>query len=328
LQNRVANTTGIRVYVVANTTIVKDRAMTALTFDERIEHRFNQMSPAEQRVSRFCQENREQVLITSAAAIAARTKTSDATVVRTSKALGFASLDHLRRTLAGELRRSVTPAERLTRTLDVVGNDLGSALEGALQIHLQSLESLRQSIRPAEFEKVVHAIVTAQRVVVFGLGPSSAIASYLITQLARFGFDTGSLTHTGLLFADDLRKLRNGDLVIMLAYGRVYLELEVLLAELHRRKIQSVLLTDTLASKLRSKANMILTVPRGRAEMLSMHTATLGLIEALLVGVASQRSAETLASLEELSELRQRLTGEAAHPSVQVGAKSKRKRSR
>jgi DNA-binding MurR/RpiR family transcriptional regulator len=128
----------------------------------------------------------------------------------------------------------------------------------------------------------------------------------MVTQLARCGLDTDSLTDTGILFADDVQKLRKGDLLFILAYGRIYSELAVLLYEVRQHQIESLLVTGTLAA---NKMDLILPVPRGRAEMLSMHTAILALIEALLVGVASQRPAQTLASLEELNELRQRLTG-------------------
>jgi hypothetical protein len=50
-----------------------------------------------------------------------------------------------------------------------------------------------------------------------------------------------------------------------------------------------------------------LSVKRGQADMLSMHTATLGFIEALLVGVATKRPDETLASLRALNEAREKL---------------------
>ena len=279
------------------------------TFDDRIAQRLGQMSPAEQRVARFFQENREEVLIASAAALAAKAETSDATVVRAVKALGFSGLDDLRRSLADELRSSLSPAERLTRTLGEVGDSLSAAFELTLDIHLQSLENLRRSITPELFEKAVDAIVTAQRVVVFGLGPSAAIANYLVTQLIRFGVDACSLTNTGLLFADDLRRLREGDLVIMLAYGRVYAELAALLDDINRRGLKSLLVTDTLAATLRPRVDLVLSVARGHADMLSMHTATLGFIEALLVGVAAKRPGETLASLRALNEARAKLAG-------------------
>lgn len=291
----------------------------APTFDERVAERTERMSPAEQRVIRFFQENREEVLIASAAALAAKAETSDATIVRATKALGFSGLDDLRRTLADELRRSLSPAERLTRTLGEVGTSLSVAFEMTLDIHVQSLESLRRSITSKQFENAVGSIVEARRVVVFGLGPSSAMAAYFVTQLARFGLDTTSLTNTGLLFADDLQKLRKGDLVIILAYGRVYAELAVLLDEIDRRGVASLLLTDTLAAKLRHRVDLVLPVARGRADMLSMHTATLGLIEALLVGVATQRPAETLSRLKELNEMRGKLAGKAMSLPVPAG---------
>jgi DNA-binding MurR/RpiR family transcriptional regulator len=283
------------------------------SFDERVAERFERMSPAEQRVVRFFQENREEVLIASAATLAGKAETSDATIVRATKALGFSGLDELRRTLADELRTSLSPAERLTRTLSEVGNSLSAAFQTTIEIHLQSLESLRRSVPTEQFEKAVDSIIGARRVLVFGLGPSSAMATYLVIQLARFGLDAISLTNTGLLFADDLRKVRKGDLVIILAYGRVYAELDALLDEVRRDKVTSLLLTDTLAAQLRHHVDLVLSVARGRAEMLSMHTATLGLIEALLVGLATKRPRETLASLEELNEAREKLAGRSMH---------------
>jgi DNA-binding MurR/RpiR family transcriptional regulator len=281
----------------------------ATSFEERVADHLAAMSPAEQRVVRYFQENREEVLIASAAALAAKAETSDATVVRATKALGFAGLDELRRTLADELRTALSPAERLTRTLGEVGSDLNAAFEMTLDTHLRSLEGLRRSISPELFEEAVEGIVGARRVVVFGLGPSSAISSYLVVQLNRFGLEALSLSNTGLLFADDLRRLREGDLVIMLAYGRVYAELAALLKEVGRRGLQSFLVTDTLAAILRHRVGLVLPVARGRSDMISMHTATLGFIEALLVGIAARKPAETLAALKELNDARERLAG-------------------
>ncbi len=285
----------------------------ALTFEARVTERLGQMSPAERRVARFFRDNREEVLIASAAALAAKADTSDATVVRATRALGFSGLEDLRRTLADELRTSLTPADRLTRTLGAVRGSLPAAFELTLDIQLQSLESLRRTITPGRFETAVDGIASARRVRVFGLGPSSALADYLVIQLARFGLDAASLTRTGLLFADDLRTLREGDLVIMLAYGRLYAELRVLLDEIDRRRLGSFLLTDTLAATLRHRVDLVLPVARGRADMLSMHTATLGLIEALLVGVATKRPSETVASLKELNEVREKLAGKSSN---------------
>jgi DNA-binding MurR/RpiR family transcriptional regulator len=286
------------------------RVKQAATFDERVADRLQRMSPAERRVARFFQDNREEVLISSAAALAAKAATSDATVLRASKALGFAGLDELRRALAAELRRDLSPSDRLTRTLGEIGDDLQAAFEVTLDIHVKALESLRRDIAPEQFRSAVKRIAAARRVLAFGIGPSSAMAEYFVIQLARFGLDAASLTRTGLLFADDLRRLREGDLVVILAYGRVYRELAALLDETRRMGLGTVLLTDTLSAALRRRVDQVLPVARGRSDMLSMHTATLGLIEALLVGIAATRPRETLASLQALNKARAGLVGE------------------
>jgi len=280
------------------------------TFDERVNASLDRIAPAQQRVARFIRENREEVLIASASALAAKAGTSDATVVRTAKALGFSGMDELRRALAAELRDNLSPATRLARTLSDVGDDLEAAFHVTLDIHQKALESLRRDITPGHFRTAAQYIVDARRVFIFGIGPSSAMADYFTIQLGRFGIEAHSLTQTGLLLADGLQRLREGDLLMIFAYSRVYRELVALLDQADRRGVTSILFTDTLGSKLRDRVDVVLSVARGRADMLSMHTATLGLIEALLVGIATKRPHETMASLKSLNELRTALVGE------------------
>jgi DNA-binding MurR/RpiR family transcriptional regulator len=72
-----------------------------------------------------------------------------------------------------------------------------------------------------------------------------------------------------------------------------------------------ILVTDSLGERLRDSVDLVLNVDRGRSGMLSLHTGTLGLVEALLVGLATTRPAETLASLRRLNQARAELAGES-----------------
>jgi DNA-binding MurR/RpiR family transcriptional regulator len=280
------------------------------TFSERAASAFHRASATEKAVIRFFQDNREEVLVASAAALAVKIGTSDATVIRATQALGYSGLDELRRHLADELRMSLSPAARIVRTLGAVKSDVGSALGMMINIHVEALEGLRRDIGAAEFQATIDLLAKARRVVVFGLGPSSAIADYFAIQLGRFGVESASLTQTGLLLADGLHRLRRGDLIVMLAYSRVYRELATLLTQADRLGLAKILLTDTLSGVLGKKVDLILPVARGNADWFSTHTATLGLIEALLVGLAAKRPTETVASLKNLNMLRSELAGE------------------
>jgi len=286
------------------------------TFNDRLDACFSNISAAEKRVARFIQDNREEVLIASASSLAKQAGTSDATVVRTAKALGFSGLENLRRTLAGEIRDNASLASRMARTISEVGNDLDSALQVTLDINQNSLESLRRDILPEVFENTVGSITAAHRTFIFGIGPSSAMAEYFSIELGRLGLDTLSLTQTGLLLADDIQKFKEGDLLIIFAYDRVYLELQVLLDQADMHKMAKILISDTLGKKLFHRVDHVLPVARGRINMLSMHTATLALIEALLVGIAMKRPKESLAGLESLNQIRTALSEQSMTPSI------------
>jgi DNA-binding MurR/RpiR family transcriptional regulator len=280
------------------------------SFTDRAAGAIPSLSAAERAVVRFFRENREEVLVASAAALAAKIGTSDATVIRATQALGYSGLDDLRRHLADELRASLSPAARIARTLGAVKNDVPSTFGMMIDIHVQVLERLRQDIHPARFEGAIDLLAKARRVVIFGIGPSSALADYFAIQLGRFGVESASLTQTGLLLADGLHRLKQGDLVVALAYSRVYKEIQVLLAHAGRMGLPRILLTDSLATALGKQVDLVLPVARGNADWFSTHTATLGLIEALLVGLAAKRPAETVASLKTLNGLRLALAGD------------------
>ncbi|MHA1546840.1 MAG: MurR/RpiR family transcriptional regulator [Alphaproteobacteria bacterium] len=280
-----------------------------INFDSLLTACLDRLTPAEQRVAGFFQTHREEVLISSAAALANQIGTSDATVVRTAKALGFAGMEALRRALARELRKDLSPAGRMSRTLGEVGDDVGAAFGLTLAIHARSLENLHRDITPDHFRKAVRSVVGARRIFIFGIGPSSAMAEYFVAQLGRLGFDAFSLTQAGLLLADGARRLGAGDLLMVFAYGRVYREVTVLLDRADQVGAAKILFSDTLGLKLGKRVDLVLRVARGRADMLSMHTTTLALIEALLVGVAADRPKEAIASLEALNGLRAALAG-------------------
>jgi DNA-binding MurR/RpiR family transcriptional regulator len=304
----VANTTMI-VYNRSERDTTRLDTMKSQSFNARLADGIERLGPTEQRVAQFLRENREEVLVSSASALASRTGTSDATVIRTVKALGYQGMSELRQELAGELRNDLSLASRMARTLGDVEAP-GDSFALTLQSHQQALERLRRDISPALFEAVVGRLVSASRVLVFGIGPSSAMANYLVMQLGRFGIDGASLTDTGLLLADGLHRLKSSDLLIMLAYGRPYREITALIEHSETLGLPTILVTDTLGGKLKRRIDHILPVQRGRADALSLHTATLGLIEAILVGVAAKRPAETVASLKTLNTLRTKITGQ------------------
>ena len=276
-----------------------------LSFESRITQALPRLSPAEQRVARFFMTQKESLLLGSALEIANLTGTSDATVVRTARSLGFDGLAGLREAALGELTNNVpSPSNRLRRTLDETGENAPATLHHVLDAHEESLRLLHEPAFEESFARTVDLLAAVPRCHVFGIGPSGAMADYANLQFNRIGLPATALSVSGIGLADRLIGLRQGDALLMIAYAPIYREVAVTLDRAEQLQMPVILLSDSLGPFIGNRAHAVLPVPRGRAGNLSMHGATLVVIEALVTALAARRRDAALASLEELGALR------------------------
>jgi DNA-binding MurR/RpiR family transcriptional regulator len=273
-------------------------------FDARIQAALENLTPAEQRMARFFVDQKQSVLLGSAAEIAQLAGTSDATVVRTARSLGFESLSALRAALLSDLTGAASPGKRLARTLEVTGDDAASALGHVIGIHESVLEMLKRPEMAASFARSVDVLAAANRRHVFGIGPSGAMADYASLQFNRIGLPTVALSASGIALADRLMWLGKGDAMLMMAYAPLYREVEVVLDQARQYNVPVVLISDNLGPLVSDKVAEILPVPRGTADHLAMHGGTMVLIEAMIIAMAGRRSQTAFDSLDRLSTLR------------------------
>lgn len=279
------------------------------SFSERVRARDRSLSPAAHRVAKFIDQNRAVALASSAAELAVSVGTSDATVVRAVQALGYEGLSELRRTLATSLERRSTPADDMRRTLADVGAGADRAIDLVLDTHREAIDALRLPGTRAKITVAVSALHRAERIVVFGIGPSAALARYATILLARNGRRARALDATGISLADQLLDLRERDAILVLAYGRSYREVTATFAEARRLRLATVLITDTLEQKVARWADVVLSVQRGRAGRMALHGATLVVLEALVLGLAVSDQNRALVALDRLNNLREAVNG-------------------
>jgi DNA-binding MurR/RpiR family transcriptional regulator len=262
-----------------------------------------QLGSTGRRVAKFIDENRQVVLASSAAALGARIGTSDATVLRTVQTLGFASLADLKTAILKSGSVS-TPADDMRRTLVDLEKTTGQALDGILQAHDEGLDVLRSAKCRAQMAAAVRVLDGAERIAVFGIGPSSALATYVSTLLARNGRRSRTIGATGSMLADQLLDITNGDVLLVLAYGRLYREVKAVFAEAKALGLATVLVTEADDTPLAKLANVCVVIPRGRPGQVALHGATLVGLEGLVLSLAAARPDAALASLENLNRLR------------------------
>lgn len=280
------------------------------SFSARLERSGRALSPAGQRVAGFIASNPAAALASSALELAARTGTSDATVIRSVQALGYTGLPELKQVLIEELDRRLTPADDMRQTLSELGTGTVRALDAVLDAHEDAVRALRSPEFREQLGAAVSFLQTAERVVTFGIGPSAVLARYLALMLARVGRRSHCLDTAGLMLADQMLDLRPGDVILALAYGRAYREVTGLFAEARRVGVRIVLVSDTVGNPVEQAADLVLVIPRGRREHVALHGGTLVGLEALALALAASDRDRALATLERLNALRAAVSGQ------------------
>jgi DNA-binding MurR/RpiR family transcriptional regulator len=245
-------------------------------FRERLHARERWLSPRAHRVARYIDQNRATALASSAAELAARLGTSDATVVRAVQTLGFEGLSDLRQALAATLQQRSTPADNTRRTLSDVGEGAGRAIDLVFGTHQRAIDALRSDETRA-------AITHGRR--------------------AR------AVDATGIALADQLLDLREQDALLMLAYGGSYPEVVATFAEARRLRLAIVLITDSLETRLARRADVVIPARRGQPDRVALHGATFVVLEALVLALAASDRKFSIDTLQRLNDLRQSIGG-------------------
>lgn len=279
-------------------------------FKQRLLSRGDKLSPTAYRVAAFIDENRATVLANSAAELAASIGTSDATIVRAVQALGFSGIPEMKQELAASLQRPATPAGEMGRTLSDIGGDTDKAIDLALTTHAEAVASLQRGHARSALTKAVQTLHPADRVVVFGIGPSAPLAHYVTVLLSRHGRKARVLDATGSTLADQLLDLDDRDALLVMAYGRAYREIAAVFAEARRLRLPIVLITDSLAPQLSRQATVVVPAKRGKSSRAALHGATLVTLEAIVLGLAAADQRRSMDSLHRLNELRELVAGD------------------
>lgn len=267
-------------------------------------------------------DNPQEVAFASAEQLGRFTGTSDATVIRTVKSLGYPGLPSLKRALQESLRDRLTPAGRLNRSLAAVGGDPKQVFEAVVNEHIGLLESARHSVDPAEFVKAVTAIRDADTILTCAVGILGQVAEYFTTKMQRQGRQARAVQASGFLFADALVPLSRGDVVVLVSHHHVNPEDEVLLEHAARVGAQVILISDVLGAVLSDRVAAVLAAEVNRDDRLSSIVVTVTILEALSLALAVEQRDEVSAAMDRLDEVRHRLSEVIA---AEVGTSRRRR---
>lgn len=235
----------------------------------------------------YINDNREVVLEHTAMEIATATQTSDATVVRAIRALGFAGLRELKQTMERWFGTSVTSAEKMRSTVTALSSDVNSSIDFVLEGHQRVCEVLSRADNRAAVAQAVVLLSDARQVGIFGIGASGILAEYTARLFSRIGLPAYVMNRTGFSLAEQLIGLQRGDVLIMMGQNP-HREGLTTLREAKRLGIPTILLTQAVDSRFSREAQVVIDVPRGGdSSRMPLHGTVLVCLEMIVLSVAS-----------------------------------------
>jgi DNA-binding MurR/RpiR family transcriptional regulator len=300
------------------------RGAAPATLEERVAARRDSLSAAERKVARYLAAHPEKVAFASAAELGQLTETSDATVIRTIKSLGYDGLPGLKESLRDNIRDRLTPAGRLGHLLDTMGGESESILTQVLTASARLLQEANRTVRPESFADAVKLIGSARETLAVGSGALGVFADYLALRLSRMRHRARSTSRSGARLADDLFPLTDEDVLVLIVFTGYSHDIEVALDYAASVGAKVVLITDTLGEALADRVTVTISAPAGDTFAFPIQANTLAIVEALALGVAAQSREAALASMTELDRLRTSLRGE--YPTVVRPTRARRRR--
>ena len=277
------------------------------SLQQRVAAVADRLAPAERHVAEYMRDNAYDVAFASAGEIGANAGTSDATVIRTAKALGYSGLPELKRVVGSALAALGRPPDLLHRRIETVSGGAADTLDSVFAETADLLIEARRTLSTDEFGRAATLLGEATSISTFGVGPSGLVASYLALRLNRMGLTAHSIETTGFRLADDLLRLGEGDVLVLFLPARLLADVEVALDRAEEVSAKTVLVTATLGPVLGPRVDVTLQTTLSATGLIREALVEVALVDALALQVAAGMETRAVSASAELSRLRDRL---------------------
>ncbi len=252
------------------------------------------LAPAERRVAERVLADPAAVSASTISALAHLCETSETTVIRFCRAVGFTGYPALRLALAAESGRGAAGARDLTGDI-VAEDDLDKVVAKIAFADARAVEETAQQLDLRELHAVIEALVGAGRVDVYGVGASGFVALDLQQKLHRIGRVAFAWPdpHMALTSA---ALLTQGDVAVAISHSGATQDTLDALEVARRAGATTVAVTNFPRSPLALLGDHVLTTAARETTFRSGATASrlaqLTVIDCVFVGLA-QRTYDT-----------------------------------
>ncbi|MBR2965229.1 MAG: MurR/RpiR family transcriptional regulator [Clostridia bacterium] len=262
--------------------------------------RYNDMGKSEKKVADWLFSHSGEILPYSITDLASKCDSSEATIVRFSKRLGYSGYQELKLFLAQEYEKKVIVP-------NITGaDDCFSIFEKVCNDAYMSLERTKKTLSADSMTRAAKAISEARRVVIIGLGTSAQVAEDASNKFLRAGCNSSAYADTHMQ-AIAVSQLKAGDVVIGISQSGSSKDIVEAMKTARSHGATTISITSKERSPIARQSDVLLLTDteetRHSSLGLNSHISRLVVIDALCYKIVYQNAAQAFNIGESEAEL-------------------------
>ena len=262
----------------------------------------NTFSKGQKKIALYIEEHYDKAAFMTASKLGETVGVSESTVVRFATELGYDGYPKLQKAMQEMIRNKLTSVQRIEVTSSRIGNN--NVLDSVLN---QDIDKIRRTIEETsheDFNKAVDAICNAEKIYIFGVRSTAAIANFLAYYFELIFDNVRVINTTSSTSAyEHIFRISEKDAIIGISFPR-YSAMSVEIMDFARsRGAHAVAITDSMASPLVQSADSILIARSDMASIVDSLVAPLSLINALIVATVLKKKDEVSDTFHRLERI-------------------------
>ncbi|MCR8547549.1 MurR/RpiR family transcriptional regulator [Salipiger sp. P9] len=267
---------------------------------QRLHEAYGALPDGERRIADSLLGNPAELAVLTATELAAQAGTSNATVSRFFRRLGYDSFEQARQQ-ARRMRATGSPL--------YTGNSAPASkrISDILKSEIDVLEGTLTRLNPVTLREIVQAMATAPRIRTLGYRNSHFLAQYVTAQLGQIRRAVSPLLLPGQTQAEGIALLTEGDLAVVIGLRRRPAGFNQVVEEIAARGARILLMADQTIREAPAHATWTIDCQVDTTQFADAYSGAMAVLRLLAIETRRALGSAGQSYLEEVEALRNRL---------------------
>lgn len=269
---------------------------------EVLQQKLELLPPSHKALGHFLLAHFQEAVFLTVSQLAKKAGTSEASVVRFARSLGYDGFPELREELQVLFREKLLPAERIERGGGIPPRST-EIVDRVTEVAQANIRGTHKALDPRVLDGATRALVSARARYVIGLNASAGAATLLGHQLRKIQPNVHVLSEGAPALFDAILSVSKGDAVVAFSYPRYAKWTAEALRRAAKEGARTIAITDSRLSPIGQIAEFPLIAHINTITFGCSYVAPMLVIDALLAAVFALNRGESLARLDAIEQL-------------------------